>query len=95
MQEILNQISCANEDQISILLDAVLERFHEVYPQWDIGTITIRKSGNIEEEVDRTIALLERLKRLPDKQGCLKQNMQEDVDSVNIYTSKEKRIKIF
>ena len=65
MDDILNIIYKANREQTAILLDAVLARYNELYPDWEIETIAIQKSQDRIEQINRSIAVLERLKNLP------------------------------
>ena len=84
MQKVFEQISQADGIQIHDLLDAVMDRMRELYPEWDTGTISIRKSGNIIDEIDRSIRVLESLKRIQKNQGDLKTDMQLGKDSIHV-----------
>ena len=44
------------------MLQAVLERYRELYPNWDIFTISLEKAVDKTEQLDRIIALMEKLK---------------------------------
>ena len=42
MDEILRKVSTANEEEVDMLLTAVLARYGELYPDWEISTISLR-----------------------------------------------------
>ena len=86
MDRLLKEIAKADDKQIHTLLDAVIERFRVLYPQWEIGTVSIKKSNNLEDEINRTIALLESVKRVSAEQGSLKQSIAAAVDSIQLNT---------
>ena len=62
MEEMLRKISTANEEEVDILLTAVLARYGELYPDWEISTISIRRAEDRAEQIDRTIRMLEWMK---------------------------------
>ncbi|MBR5020353.1 MAG: hypothetical protein IKY17_01870 [Oscillospiraceae bacterium] len=62
MEEILRKVSTANEEEVDMLLTAVLARYGELYPDWEISTISLRRCEDRAEQLDRTIRMLEYLK---------------------------------
>lgn len=64
MDGILDVIYKANREQAAILFEAVLARYKQLYPDWEIETIAIQKSQDKIVQLNRTIAVLERLKNL-------------------------------
>ena len=62
MEEILQKIARADEAQASELLEAVLRRYAELYPDWDVGTISVQKSKDPKKQLDDTIRVLESMK---------------------------------
>lgn len=64
MDGILDIVCKANGEQAAILLEAILDRYNQLYPDWEIETIAIQKSQDRIEQIDKTIAFLERLKKL-------------------------------
>ena len=62
MEEMLRKISIANEEEVDILLTAVLARYGELYSDWEISTISIRRAEDRAEQIDRTIRMLQRMK---------------------------------
>ena len=51
--------------EIENLLDVVLRRYEELFPDWEISTVSVRKSRDRNEQLDRMIAMLQRMKSLP------------------------------
>ena len=44
------------------LLNAVLQRYGELFPDWEVGTISFEKCTDRNEQLDRMIAVLQGLK---------------------------------
>ena len=44
------------------LLNAVLQRYGELFPDWEVGTISFEKCTDRKEQLDRMIAVLQGLK---------------------------------
>jgi len=49
-------------DQIHQVLGWVTERYGELYPDWDITTVSLERKGNKNEQLSRMGALLENMK---------------------------------
>ena len=62
MQRLYEMIGKAGPEEIGRLLNAVLDRYREVYPGWDIGIISFEKDKDREEQLNRMISFLERLR---------------------------------
>lgn len=62
MEALLERIRQANGVQIEPILRAVLQRYRELYPQWEIDIFTLEKCGDRNQQLDNMIALLEHLK---------------------------------
>ena len=62
MEEILKKISQADQAQASEILEAVLRRYAQLYPDWDVGTISVRKDEDRNKQLDDTIRVLESMK---------------------------------
>ena len=60
--DILERIKQAKPEEMDDLLHAVLDRYRELYPDWDISTVSIEKKGDLNEQLDAIIALIERMK---------------------------------
>lgn len=58
----IEYISKTSADQLPKLLMAVIERYHKVFPDWDISMVSIHKGGTAYEQISRMIELLEKLR---------------------------------
>ena len=65
MEDLIAQIGRADGAQIEALLKAVRQRYSKLYPDWEVITVAIDKNRNRSEQLDRIIALLEKLKTSP------------------------------
>ena len=63
MENLLEQIAHINEYHINEILNAVLERYGQLYPDWEISTLSIHKDQNRNQQIDRTIELLHHMKQ--------------------------------
>mgnify|MGYP003293219548 CR=1 FL=1 len=64
MCDIISEIAQANGLAMEDLLNAVLKRYAELFPDWDVGTVSIQKSQDKNEQLDRMIELLQKMKTL-------------------------------
>ena len=55
-------IENAKPEELDELLQAVLKRYREVYPDWEIITVSLEKAVEKNEQLDRIIQLLEKWK---------------------------------
>ena len=62
MERILEQITQADEYQLGIILNALLNRYQHVRPDMDINVVCIEKESDLNAQLDRMIALLENMK---------------------------------
>ena len=60
--DIFEIINNAKADEISEILDAVLRRYKQLYPDWEISVLSLEKSVDKNMQLDETIKLLEKLK---------------------------------
>ena len=60
--ELLNEIKHVGKEEIQDVVQAVLERYRELYPEWDINVFSLEKSKDKNEQLDRIIGLAEKLK---------------------------------
>ena len=65
MENIYEQIEKASGCEINDVVIAVVKRYGELFPDWEIGTYSIEKKGNRDEQIDRLINFLEKLKTFP------------------------------
>lgn len=60
--DLISEIAQADEVEIEKLLKAVLERYTVLFPDWEVSTICLQKSADKNEQLERIIQLLQRLK---------------------------------
>jgi len=58
----VEKIKKAKPEELNDILLAVLERYREVFPDWEIITVSLEKAVDKNEQLDRTIKLLENMK---------------------------------
>ena len=64
MLDLLDAFKKANGEEMDEILKTVLFRFGELYPEWEISTVSVLKSEDRNEQLDRMITLLEKIKTL-------------------------------
>ena len=64
----IDAIKQAKPEELNDILLAVLDRYREVYPDWELTTISLEKAVDKNEQLDRMIALIEKMK---EKEGSL------------------------
>ena len=62
MQQLMEKIAQLEAGQIGEVLDSVLKRYGELFPNWEISTISLDKTRDRNEQLSRVIALLESMK---------------------------------
>ena len=62
MEQILDKIDAAPPKEIEQILKAALARYRDLYPEWDISTLSLEKAGDKNEQLDRVIDLLRNMK---------------------------------
>ena len=65
MHDLVEGIAQANEEEIDTLLKAVLRRYAQLFPDWEVSTISLEKSSDRNEQLDRIIEMLQNMKTLP------------------------------
>ncbi|MDD6201144.1 MAG: hypothetical protein PUB93_07765 [Firmicutes bacterium] len=65
MNDLVEEIAEAGKEEIGELPEAVPDRYAVLYPDWNVSTISLQKSGNRDEQLDRMIAMLQNLKVSP------------------------------
>lgn len=63
MKSFVKRIAHMNEFEIRRLLDIVIARYEELFPGWEIYTLSIEKDSDPNVQIDRSIQLLENLKK--------------------------------
>ena len=64
MEELLGRIAQVKDNEIGEVLTAVLRRYEELYPEWEVGTVSLQKSEDRNTQIDRMIQMLTRLKSI-------------------------------
>ena len=62
MFDLVEEIKQADGIEIEKLLKAVLQRYAVLYPDWEIGTISLQKSADRNQQIDRMITMLQNMK---------------------------------
>lgn len=59
---ITDAIKKAEPEELNDILLAVLARYREVFPNWEVMTVSLEKAGDKMKQMDRMIGLLENMK---------------------------------
>ena len=62
MLKLIEKIAQANASEIEKILKAVLQRYAVLFPDWEVNTISIEKSSDRNEQLDRIITALQNMK---------------------------------
>ena len=62
MADVLQEISRAQDEELQEMMTALIKRYEEVFPAWELSVISIEKTGDRNEQIDRVIELLEKMK---------------------------------
>ena len=62
MFDLVEEIKQADGTEIEKLLKVVLQRYAVLYPGWEISTISLQKSADRNEQIDRMITMLQNMK---------------------------------
>ena len=62
MLDLVEEIAQADGVEIEKLLKAVLQRYAVLFPDWELSTVSLQKSADRNEQLDRMIAVLEKMK---------------------------------
>lgn len=60
--DLLMEIRQLGKEDIQDVVQAVFAQYQALYPDWDISILSLEKEKDRNEQIDRVIALLERLK---------------------------------
>ena len=68
-QELLERIHCAARDELNEIISAVTERFRELWPEWDLLTISVvgRTPADHIKTLEQSIRLLDAAAKGNDK----------------------------
>ena len=64
MEEMRQKIAQADAEAVDTLLTAVLARYGELYPDWEICTMSVRKDEDKAKQIDAIIRRLEYMKTM-------------------------------
>ena len=62
MKELLDKIKTVESKSIDLVMHAVLERYRELFPDWDINVISVDKCDDRNAQLDQIIDLVQKLK---------------------------------
>ena len=62
MRWLLKRIGRATVYEIQDILQAVLSRYRQLYPDWDINVMSLEKKESKNQQLESIIALLESMK---------------------------------
>ena len=62
MFDLVQEIAKADEVENENLLKAVLQRYTVLFPDWELSTISLQKSFDKNEQIDRIIEMLQNMK---------------------------------
>ena len=60
--DIFELIDAVEQKDISVVFDAVLSRYKQLFPEWEMVFFTLDKTKNKNEQLDRIIDFLNHLK---------------------------------
>lgn len=62
MTKIIQAISQARDFEVEEMMTALLKRYGEVFPNWQVSIISIEKTRDRNKQIDKVIRFLEKLK---------------------------------
>ena len=60
--DIYEAINAAKKEEIADILDYVLFRYKQLHPQWELSVISIEKTVDKNEQLDKMIEILQNMK---------------------------------
>ena len=64
MFELIKEIENANFEEIISILNAALSRYSVLFPDWEISTVSVSKSEDRNEQLDKMIKVLQGIKTI-------------------------------
>ena len=64
MHDLMKAIKKVNEHEIEEVLQAVLNRYSELFPDWEVSTFSLQKSRDRNEQLDKNITMLQKMKNI-------------------------------
>ena len=62
MVDVIQAISQAQDLELEAMMAALLKRYGEVFPDWELSIVSVEKTGDRNAQIDKVIELLEKLK---------------------------------
>jgi hypothetical protein len=62
MSDIINEIGQMGAEQIGDVLQAALDRYKELYPQWEVSLLSLSKAEDRNAQMENIIHMLEEMK---------------------------------
>lgn len=62
MSGLVEKIAQADEAEIGMLLQAVLQRYAVLFPDWELSIFSLQKSADRDAQLDQMIAVLQKIK---------------------------------
>ena len=62
MTKTIQEISQAQDFEIEEMMTALLKRYRELYPDWEVSVISLKKKDDRNRQIDEVIQFLEKLK---------------------------------
>ena len=66
MDDLIARIRQVDEPEFERMLREVLERYNDLYPEWELCAVPIRQNADRNQQIDRLIQTLESMKALPE-----------------------------
>lgn len=64
MDQLIKEIGQADSKALDTILKAVLQRYTHLFPDWEVITISLKKASDRNEQLDRMVAALEKMKHM-------------------------------
>ena len=64
MKTLTEQIAQLRDTEIGDVLSAVVLRYGELFPDWEISTISLKKGEDRNQQIDRMVQMLMQMKSL-------------------------------
>ena len=62
MADVIQAISQAQDLELEAMMAALLKRYGEVFPDWELSIVSVEKTGDRNAQIDKVIELLKTLK---------------------------------
>lgn len=62
MADVIQAISQAQDLELEAMMAALLKRYGEVFPDWELSIVSVEKTGDRNAQIDKVIELLKKLK---------------------------------